>query len=305
MFPVVNPSAHPAGCPFCEHINPSGSRFCNACGTPIDLVVCTRCGAANDPLGTQCHQCGAALPQGRLGALAIAPATLGAMDPAESEARTRNDGARPRAQLQQGIEGADVDAKLLATLHERAESRAAAIPELPTIRPRPGIALRGGRVMIVGATVFAIAAAAYYAYREHRTPDVLRGPASTGGRQDSGSSAAAANSVEPPGSAAGAMPGASTPAPATTVTAGDQPSAAIPAARSSGGTTVGVREPGAQAQDASAAVAPAPAAGGVARPRATEAKRGILERQAPHAGPCTEGVAALGLCTREANQRRE
>ena len=43
----------------------------------------------------------------------------------------------------------------------------------------------------------------------------------------------------------------------------------------------------------------------VARPRSADAGRGILERQPARVAPCTEAVAALGLCAPEAIQRRD
>lgn len=50
-------------CPICEHRNPSGSRFCNECGSPLHLRFCPTCGAADDVLATVCHACGALLPE--------------------------------------------------------------------------------------------------------------------------------------------------------------------------------------------------------------------------------------------------
>ncbi len=55
-----------AGCPFCEHINLPESKFCIACGVPLDLVPCARCEAVNNPAAATCYQCGAALPEDRL-----------------------------------------------------------------------------------------------------------------------------------------------------------------------------------------------------------------------------------------------
>src|SRR5215470_7453612 len=49
-------------CPRCQHENPSGSRFCGACGSSlIRDVTCARCGHAN-PAGQEfCNGCGQGL----------------------------------------------------------------------------------------------------------------------------------------------------------------------------------------------------------------------------------------------------
>lgn len=48
-------------CPHCAHVNPTGSRFCNACGGPLDLAPCPHCGAINAAGDVACHECGARL----------------------------------------------------------------------------------------------------------------------------------------------------------------------------------------------------------------------------------------------------
>ena len=45
-------------CRFCFHGNPSGARFCNECGSPLNLKPCRRCEAVNDAFAEHCHQCG-------------------------------------------------------------------------------------------------------------------------------------------------------------------------------------------------------------------------------------------------------
>jgi ribosomal protein L40E len=51
-------------CRFCDHDNPPGARFCNACGSPLYLKPCSQCDAVNESAATQCYQCGAPLPAG-------------------------------------------------------------------------------------------------------------------------------------------------------------------------------------------------------------------------------------------------
>jgi hypothetical protein len=71
----------------------------------------------------------------------------------------------------------------------------------------------------------------------------------------------------------------------------------------SAGSNAPQRRSGTEVKDTSPGTAPAaPAA--IARPRTVEAGA-AFELQRPRVGPCTEAVAALGLCTREPAQGRE
>jgi hypothetical protein len=45
-------------CFCCEHRNPAGARFCNACGTPLHLKPCKRCETINERAAAHCHRCG-------------------------------------------------------------------------------------------------------------------------------------------------------------------------------------------------------------------------------------------------------
>lgn len=49
-------------CPVCEHRNPRGSRFCNECGSPLQLRFCPSCHAAEDVMSLECRSCGEKLP---------------------------------------------------------------------------------------------------------------------------------------------------------------------------------------------------------------------------------------------------
>ena len=194
-----------------------------------------------------------------------------------------------------------------------------------TIRAAPRIVPRRHRhlAVIVGTVVLAVlAAGAYYANRGRPVPDV---PAASGAVKDAGSPAATGALVTPSAGAGGTAPTASSSAlgvpprvaadnqptaPGSSVTASrpgpaaaaDPPSpATAPVADSSGGTGVSKGRPGAVARDPSEAAA---VPGGGARPRRADAGPGIIERP-PRVGPCTDQVAALGLCAPEAIQRRE
>jgi ribosomal protein L40E len=47
-------------CPFCDHRNPVGAKFCNDCGSP--LKPCNQCDAVNHQAATNCYKCGAEYP---------------------------------------------------------------------------------------------------------------------------------------------------------------------------------------------------------------------------------------------------
>ena len=44
-------------CPRCAHGNAHDSLFCSACGTPLPVVPCPHCGAVNPVAADSCHQC--------------------------------------------------------------------------------------------------------------------------------------------------------------------------------------------------------------------------------------------------------
>jgi hypothetical protein len=46
----------------CQHANPAGARFCNACGATLE-VVCSACSQVNPPGSRFCNTCGHNLAQ--------------------------------------------------------------------------------------------------------------------------------------------------------------------------------------------------------------------------------------------------
>jgi hypothetical protein len=44
-------------CSSCQHTNPDGARFCNACGAPL-AVTCPACSHHNPPASRFCNACG-------------------------------------------------------------------------------------------------------------------------------------------------------------------------------------------------------------------------------------------------------
>jgi hypothetical protein len=203
---------------------------------------------------------------------------------------------------------------------------ALAVPS-STTRAAPRVVRHRRPAGVVGAGVVlaVLAVAAFYAYRERPAPDV---PAASGPVKDGGSPSDAGVLVSPSPGAGSAKPAASSLAPGVSARVGadSQPAgpapesgvtasrpapqtsgfprspATVPLAGSSGETTAGPGRPGAAPRDPSEGAAAVPAAG--PRPRRADAGPGVIERP-PRVGPCTDAVAALGLCEPEAIQRRE
>ncbi len=63
-------------CNFCAHGNPEGSTFCNECGSPLNLTLCSRCEAINVVWASECSQCGAPLSSGDTEEMAAALTAL-------------------------------------------------------------------------------------------------------------------------------------------------------------------------------------------------------------------------------------
>jgi hypothetical protein len=219
------------------YVNPADSKFCNACGAPLPLVPCARCGAVNDPGATACYQCGAPLHEAGGVARPVADEASGATG---FTARTAEGGGEPRAQPSPGAEGLDGDAKVVQELQRLlagSDSDVAAGPPegnslgiakpdadlrtsvtrltdarrsypapavaSPTTRSAPRILPHRRTALIVATLVLAVlAAGGYYAYRERPVPDV---PAASGAVKDAASPAATGALVDPP-VGAGAAP---------------------------------------------------------------------------------------------------
>src|SRR5712692_2974156 len=61
-------------CPQCQHANPAGAWFCNACGTKLE-VVCPACSQMNPPRSRFCNACGHNLAQPPAPAASVASPT--------------------------------------------------------------------------------------------------------------------------------------------------------------------------------------------------------------------------------------
>ena len=265
-------------CPYCDHVSPADSKFCNACGAALHLVPCPHCGAVNDIATTSaCYRCHGELRE-NVTPLPTAPAPVSTADasapPAEPErspAETTNYKISP-----------------------------------PSARQRP-------HALIVGIVLIAFAAASYYAFRQRTALDVrepeLAGVKGRAGPADTNANAGAGIVTKAP---ADATPVATVTAPITagaaTVTAAPAELSALkPDAQPSREATA-ARPPrtGKSASSRETAGPPAaPAIDAAESIRARfEANKG-LEKNPPNIGPCTDAVAALGLCTPEPTPRRQ
>lgn len=45
-------------CSFCGHGNPVAAKFCNACGSSLDLQLCQHCSAIDSASSRSCYKCG-------------------------------------------------------------------------------------------------------------------------------------------------------------------------------------------------------------------------------------------------------
>ena len=273
--PLAKPFAKPiTQCPYCDHVSPPGSKFCGECGAALHLMPCPHCGAVNDiTVNTACYRCHGELRK-------VAPAALTTVA-APTPAATQIEPASPQP---------DAIIELIAG---------------PPARHRP-------HALVVGIVLVAFIAAAYFAYRQRSTLDVREParvempPASRAadkvdkifdGKTDT--NAISGTIVKTPAEGAPAV----TPSAATTAPAQKNNPA-------NGATAPPVEliasKPGVEQGRESVVPSKTPPAAS----RSNAAKAGTradantgLEKRAPAIGPCTEAVAALGLCTPDPSKR--
>ena len=70
-MPSAKPNLRPiTECPYCAHLSPPQSKFCNDCGAALNLLPCPHCGAINDiTLQSDCSRCQGSLLADGLAAL--------------------------------------------------------------------------------------------------------------------------------------------------------------------------------------------------------------------------------------------
>ena len=284
MSPVTSlakPLARPiAPCPYCEHVSPAESKFCNECGAALHLVPCPHCGAVNDiTVTTACYRC-------------------------HGELRANVSTALP----------APAAAAPAAPESVKAEKSPYVISG-PPARQRL-------HALVVGFVLIAFAAASYYAYRQRSALDVREpGQAEVKDRAtpaDSNANTGAGTIIKAPADAvpnpapaapiATAAPVEAKPHKLTAEPSREATTAPDPiATTATTAPTASVRSrAGKSAAGREATESPAVAV--IATPENTRARVDAskgLEKQQPNIGPCTDAVAALGLCTPEPTPRRQ
>ena len=257
-------------CQYCEHANPADAKFCAGCGAPLHLIPCPHCGAVNQKTSKTCYQCH--------GELRESTEILLASTPANASEEAAND----------------------------AESTALPSPYAPQPPPR-----QRQPVFVVVIIFMAFAAAAYFAYQQRGTVDGKASPADATTAADKTPDTSAANASA--GAISKALPASTPPAVAPTplplpADAGktvpsdqvaplvalknskvdDTREAAAPAnpvnRASAGRSRSGISRRDAQAAPAVSTEVFTPASG-------------RIEKKSPQTVPCTEAIAALGLCT--------
>jgi hypothetical protein len=331
--------ANPSDARFCNACGaPLHLRPCPQCGAVNDAAAttCHQC-AASLPGGAK----GELPPSSPGSPPARGGATSGVGTPApEADAVDRDAKAFATlqelrellAQTESAAAGHVPDRTTLGAAHKPAADTARAmgplldgVPAYPapavTLAPEPrpvrGRVVLPRRGVIVTAGVLLAAALGYFASGQHRTAEVAQTPAAAGEVKGAAPAAEAGNPVGL-GPRAEAAPTPSAPAAVPTVTPGVAPSpqdsppaagvapspvtppptAAVLPGRHANARAIQQRE-----SQAGGAAAPPFVAG--QRPRAAESGTGIERPAPPRIGPCTEGVAALGLCMREPAHRRE
>ena len=250
-------------CQYCNHANPVDANFCIGCGAQLHLVPCPACGAVNPKTSKTCYQCHGELRESTEILLARVPAT-------ESE-----------------VEAANAASTAMSTTYT-------AQPATPQRQP----------IYVIVIILLAFASAGYFAYLQRST--VAEKPNTTEGRTKNASDKALATS--PANTSAGTInkgPIDATP-PAPSITAPVPLAAPVAAAINPpseratvpGGTkstsTVDSRDP-ARPAIATPSLAPRQASRQQAVPPSVDSRG--TKKEVPQLGTCTEGVAALGLCT--------
>jgi ribosomal protein L40E len=102
-------------CPFCDHRNPVGAKFCNDCGSPLGLKPCNQCHAVNPQAATDCYKCGAEYPA--LFTTPEATLALPAADPAPAWATPGDVGVAATEVLRAGWRLAAIATILIAGVY--------------------------------------------------------------------------------------------------------------------------------------------------------------------------------------------
>lgn len=261
-------------CAFCQHANPSDSRYCNRCGAPLAAAPCQLCGTISDAGAHACKNCGADL--GDRGGDALFQPLPPAFKPGVAPAANR--------EPPEPVPSWDTPLFILdppGALAPARDAAPASVPE-PVLAPAPAgdaiaaprTSTRGlNKAVIRAAAILAVLGAVALLVSRHDARDESPLPAASSGTVTVAPAAAEPARVPPAASKVDTMP----------VRAASVPASAVPAAAAPRPRTDTASPPARSTVETAPAVAP-PAA---------------------RIGPCTEAVAALGLCTLPAAPAKE
>lgn len=155
----------PLQCPFCDHANLDGvgARYCNACGSRLQLKLCPQCLAANDQTVRSCYQCGAEFP---------APSTT-PEDAARAACVRLQQLLRSAPPVSRNIGAAATAATVSdeAVEHMHAPISDAVVESYTESRRQPG----SPKAVAILSTLllFAVVGSAYYVYRHLQLTELL------------------------------------------------------------------------------------------------------------------------------------
>jgi len=266
-----------AECPFCDHANPAASKFCNACGGPLYLSMCPQCNALNDNKATVCYKCTAAMPVTETHAFAHSSASEVTVDcesaaqPASSENEPCPDESWEPDRLLLGSQPPNpAQPRLVSRLaHVLSPSVTFAFagsrwrPVVSRTLPRRRSVAALGGIVLAAVVGFGV-----YAYYRQSAVEVPQAPAASGTQTGAAPPVAAATKAD-----------------------------AVPAVADEDKNIIQEHDGGEVAAPArSAAVVPA------AAPPRNDDVATAAPREPPQSAPCTEVVAALGLCSSQSVQ---
>jgi len=263
----LDAAARALSCAFCRHPNPSDARYCNHCGAPLAAVPCPRCGTISDAGAHACKICGADLGDGSGDAL------FQPLPPAFKPGSPLQVANREPPEAPEAVPSWDTPMFILDPPGQGGPAATPATPARGDVAAQPDAAsglpkrVIGAMAILAVVTVIGVLVSRQSPRDESPSPHTASGAVTV-------SPAASA-----PASTPAAVPATETASPGTAVTRmAAPPAAAAPRTRT---------EP-----------APPP-------PRRAIEAPPVSAPPAARIGPCTEAVAALGLCTLPATPAKE
>lgn len=297
----MSPAKAPRPCPYCDHVSPPDSKFCNECGAALHLQPCPHCGSVNDITKSSiCGRCN--------GDLNLLPPDTQPSEETPDSSSTQeapSSIAAIEAEARQEPQGAAVAEAASASGAFQAHRDPLAMHDLPVQRRSPAL--------LIGVLAL-LAGAGYFGYQAWKSP---------AGSQASTSSTPAQNKSQGKTVEASPLPALQPPSAGRASSEIDTPAAEIkaetatnnaaveasntvatptskpetPAASSPRLATQARPSPRQAARPEPAANAEEPTPAFSSRQR-NEAQQG-LDLKKPQISNCTDAVAALGLCTQE------